>query len=184
LGTTYAWRYAGLRPRPRLVGVGYVVPAASGAVVMLCHASKAAATGRLAECGRAATTLTVPGAPTHRLPVVDRLAERLNRVVAALRGSRSHGLRRLAAAKRPFDQARAATSLERGHERAAESLDRLDDGRSLASLTAALRAAADAYGRLSDAAETGSRSAYRDAHRAVALDEQALRRELTRADLE
>jgi hypothetical protein len=184
LGRAYAWRYAGLRPRPRLVGVGYVVPIPSGAVVMLCHASQPAAAVRLAECGRAATTLTIPGAPTHRLPFVDRFAERLSRVVAALRVSRSHGLRRLAAAKLPFGQARAATSLERSHERAAESLDRLDDGRSLGSLIAALRAAADAYGGLGHAAETQSRAAYRAASHAVAREEKAVRREPTRAGAE
>jgi hypothetical protein len=183
LGGAYAWRYAGLRLRPNLVGVGYLVPVTGGAVVMLCHSSPAEAAARLAECGRAATTLVVRGARPHRTPLVDRVAARLTAVIATLRASRSDALRRLAAADRPFGQARAATSLERIHERAAEALDQTsgpEATRSLAGLAAALSTAADAYGRLGHAAETGSRSAYRTARSSVARDEKAVRRELQR----
>jgi hypothetical protein len=183
LGGAYAWRYAGLRARPDLVGVGYLVPTASGAVVMLCHAAEAAAGAapRLAECGRAATTLVIRGARPHRV-LVDRFAKDLAGVVATLRASRSAGLRRLAAADRAFGQARAAASLERSHERAARSIKRISDGTgSVSGLTAALRSAADAYGRLGRAAKTRSRSAYRDARRAVVREETAVRRELPRA---
>jgi hypothetical protein len=116
--------------------------------------------------------------------VVDPLAERLTRILAELRANRSRGLRRLAAAKLAFGQERAATSLERSHERAARSLDRLDDGGSLGRLSAALYGAADAYGRLAHAAETESPAAYADARRAVTHAERAVRRELSRADLE
>lgn len=181
LGAAYAWRYAGLRPRPDLVGVAYLVPVASGAVVMLCYAAEAAAGAapRLAECGRAATTLVIRGARPHRVPLVDRFAKDLAGVVATLRASRSAGLRRLASADRVFGQARAAASLERSHERAARSIERISDGTgSVAGLTAALRSAADAYGRLGHAAETRSLSAYRDARRAVVRAETAVRRAL------
>jgi serine/threonine protein kinase len=62
LGALYAWRYAGLQPRPHVAGTGYLVPITGGAVLMLCHASKDEARVRLAECDRAATTLVVRGA--------------------------------------------------------------------------------------------------------------------------
>jgi Protein kinase domain len=60
LGDLDAWRYGGLRPRADLVGTGYLVPTARGAVVVVCHAPRDA-TGRLGECERAATTLEVGG---------------------------------------------------------------------------------------------------------------------------
>jgi hypothetical protein len=184
LGGAYAWRYAGLRPRPDLVGVGYLMPVGSGAVVMLCHAAEAAAgaASRLAECGRAATTLAIRGARPYRVPLVDRFARELAGVVATLRASRSADLRRLLAADRAFGQARAAASLDRSHDRAARTIERISDGAgSVAGLTAALRSTADAYGRLGHAAETRSRSGYRDARRAVARADDAVRRELARA---
>jgi hypothetical protein len=184
LGAAYAWRYAGLRPRPQLRGVGYLLPIRDGAVVVLCHASGAAAAADLAECGRAATTLVVRGERAQGVPLVDRSAEQLVPVVATLRARRSRGLRRLAAAHLPAGQARAAASLQRSHEEAAQSLGRISDAdgtSSLGSLTASLRAASDAYGRLGQAAEAHSRAAYRDARRAVVVAEQAVRRDLGRA---
>jgi len=183
LGELYAWRYAGLRPRPHLAGRGYVLPITSGAVLMLCHASKREARVRLAECDRAATTLVVRGARPHRLSSVDRSRERLIRVFATLRSSRAEGLQRLAAAHLAPGQVGPATSLERGYQRAAfsvERLSRLENGGSLRGLSTTLRAAATAYGRLARAATTGSRLAYREAGRAVTRKEDALRRELAR----
>jgi hypothetical protein len=61
LGGAHAWRYAGLRPRPHLVGTAYLLPITGGAVLMLCHASRDEARVRLAECDRVASTLVVRG---------------------------------------------------------------------------------------------------------------------------
>jgi hypothetical protein len=183
LGELYAWRYAGLRPRPHVAGTGYVLPITGGAVLMLCHASKREARVPLAECDRAATTLVVRGARPHRLSSAERSRERLIRVIATLRSSRSEGLQRLAAADLAPGQVGTTTSLERGYQRAAfsvERLSRLENGGSLRGLSTALRAAATAYGRLSRAATTGSRLAYGKAGRAVTRKEDALRRELAR----
>jgi hypothetical protein len=77
-----------------------------------------------------------------------------------------------------------ATSLERSHRAAAQSLDRMSrlrDTRPLVNLTAGVRAAADAYGRLAGAARIRSRPAYRVARHAVVSREGALRRKLARA---
>ena len=184
LGAYYAWRYAGLRPRPHLAGTGYLLPITGGAVLMFCHASRDEARVRLAECERAASTLVVRGERPRRLSSVDPSRMRLIRVLAALRSSRSDGLRRLTAAQLAPGQVRAATSLERSHQRAARSLQRISrpgDASSLPSLTAALRAAADAYGRLARAATTRRRSAYREARHVVVREEEAVRRELRSA---
>jgi hypothetical protein len=184
LGGVQAWRYAGLRQPPGQLGTGYLVPTLGGAVLVICHASKDEARLRLAECDRAATTLVVHGVQPRRLSSVDRSRERLIRVIATFRDSRSRGRRRLAAAERAAGQAEAATSLRRNHERAARSVERispLEDGRSLGNLSAALRAAAAAYGRLARAATTSSSAAYTQASHAVVREDEAVRRELTRA---
>jgi hypothetical protein len=181
LGGLYAWRYAGLRPRPTLVGTGYVVPTSGGAVLLMCHASKDEARVRLTECGRAATTLVVRGDRPRQLSSVDRSRERLIRVTATLRSSRSEGRRRLEAADLAPGQVRAATSLKRAYQRAARSLDQvlaLENGDSLGSLGAASRASGAAYGRLARAATRSSPSGYRKASHAVVREEAAVRREL------
>jgi hypothetical protein len=183
LGGLYAWRYAGLRPRPQLVGIGYVVPTTGGAVLLMCHASMEEARVRLAECGRAATTLVVRGDRPRQLSAVDRSRERLIRMIGTLGSSRSEGRRRLAAADLAPGQVRAATSLKRTYQRAARSLDHmpaLENGDSLGSLSAASRAAAAAYGRLARAATRSRPSGYRKASHAVVREEAAVRRELAR----
>jgi hypothetical protein len=160
-----------------------MVPTARGAVVVICHAPEDSAAG-LAECDVAASTLVVPGERPSRPPAIDRSGQRLARTMAALRSSRSEGRRRLAAADLAPAQARAATSLQRSHERAARSVDRissLENGYSIAELSAALHATAAAYGRLAAAATTNSRSTYREASHAVTHQEEALRRELEQA---
>jgi hypothetical protein len=184
LGGLHAWRYAGLRPRPALVGTGYLVPTAAGAVLVICRSRKDEAGIRLAECERAATTLVVRGERPARLSSVDLSRQRLIRAIAALRLSRSEGRQRLVAATLPTDQARAAAALQRSHRRAAVSVDgiaALENGRSLGGLSAALRQAAAAYGRLVRAATIGSAFAYRDASRAVVSADEAVNRELARA---
>jgi Protein kinase domain len=75
LGSLYAWRYAGLRPRPHLVGSGYVVPTTAGAVVFICHAARNEAPMRLDECERAATTLTIRGERPRPLSALSRSEE-------------------------------------------------------------------------------------------------------------
>jgi hypothetical protein len=184
LGGLHAWRYTGLRPRQHLVGTGYLVPTAAGAVLVLCRSSKDEAGIRLAECGRAASTLVVRGERPVRLSSVDQSRKRLIRAIAALRASRSEGRQRLVAAELATDQARAATSLQRSHQRAARSVDAiavLENGRSLGDLSAALRAAAAAYSRLARAATISSPFAYREASRAVVHEEESVSRELARA---
>lgn len=186
LGELDAWRYAGLRPRRGLVGTGYLIPTADRAAVVICHAPKYAS-AFLSECGRVASTVTLSGEKAVPLPSVDESRERLTEVIAALRSSRAKGLRRLGAAARARGQVRAATSLERSHRRAAESLGRippLANGQSLAQWSAAVRAAADAYGRVAAAATRSNGSAYWKASRAVARAERALRDELAQASAE
>jgi hypothetical protein len=107
----------------------------------------------------------------------------LTGVIAALRSSRSDGLRRLAVAEVALGQVRAATSLQLSHQRAARSVEHisaLENGRSLGDVSTALHAAAAAYGRVAGAATRHSRFAYREASRAVAREEEALRRVLAR----
>lgn len=183
LGGLNAWQYAGLRPRPRVVGTGYLIPTMGGAVLGLCHASTNEAPVRLAECKRAATTLAIRGERPRPLSAADRSDERVIRVIASLRTNRSEGRRRLDAAELRRGQARSATSLQLSHNRAARSLDRisaLENGYSLGNLSAAVRKAAAAYGRLAHAASVSNRSAYRQARYAVGRYEEALRRELAR----
>jgi hypothetical protein len=181
LGRLDAWQYAGLRPRPHVVGTGYLVPTTGGAVLGICLASANEAPVRLAECERAATTLVVRGERPRPLSSADRSNERVIRVMATLRASRAEGRRRLEKAKLARGQARAATSLQRSHQRAAVSLERisaLENGTSLGNLSAAVRAAAAAYGRLAHAASVSNRPAYREASHAVVREDEALRREL------
>ena len=184
LGNRYAWRYAELRPRPQLVGSGYAVPTADGAVVFICHAARSEARVRLAECDRAASTLVIRGEGSRPLSALSPSEERLVRAMATLRSSRSEGRARLAAADQPRGQAGAAAALQRDYSHAARSLDGLpplENGRSLDGVSTALRDAAAAYGSLADAAESDSRSAYREAGQEVILREDDLRRELARA---
>jgi Protein kinase domain len=183
LGGTSAWQYAGLRPRRNVVGTGYLVPTAGGAVVGICHASRDEAPVRLAQCKRAATTLVIRGEQPLQLSSADRSNERMIRAVGTLRASRSEGRRRLEAAELARGQVRAAASLRNSHQRASRSFDRisaLESGFSLGDLSAAARQLAVAYGRLADAARTTSRSEYREARTEVARGEAALRRELAR----
>ena len=183
LGGLSAWQYAGLRPRPRVVGTGYLVPTAGGAVVGICHAARDEAPVRLSECRRVATTLAIRGERPLPLSAADRSNERMLRVIGTLRASRSAGRRRLETAELARGQVRAATSLRNSHERAARSLDRisaLENGFALGDLSAAVHQLAGAYGRLADAARTTTRSEYREARAAVARGEAALRRELAR----
>ncbi|MBD0282201.1 MAG: protein kinase [Thermoleophilaceae bacterium] len=184
LGSLYAWRYAGLRPRPHLMGAAYVVPTTAGAVLLVCHASRNEAGVRLDECGRAATTLRIRGERPRPLSGLGRWKERLIDVIATLRLSRSEAQRRLAAADRPRGQARAATALKVSYLRAAGSLEGLpplESGRRLDGVSGALRDAAAACGRLAAAAESGRRSAYREASHDLVLQEEEVRRELARA---
>jgi hypothetical protein len=183
LGALSAWQYAGLRPRPKVVGTGYLVPTAGGAVVGICHAARDEAPVRLSECRRAATTLAIRGERPLPLSSADRSNERMLRTIGALRASRAAGRRRLEGAELARGQIRAAKSLRQSHERAARSLDRisaLENGYSLGDLSATVRQLAVAYGGLADAARTTSRSEYREARAAVARGEAALRRELER----
>ena len=183
LGRLDAWQYAGLRPRAHAVGTGYLVPTTSGAVLVICHTSANAAPARLAECKRAATTLAVAREQPRPLSSADPSNERATRVISMLRASRSEGRRRLAAAELERDQARAATSLQLSHERAALALDRisaLENGHSLLNLSEALREAAAAYGRLAGAASAGSPWAYGEARAAVVRQDASVRRELAR----
>ena len=76
LGRLDAWRYSGLRPRPSLVGTGYLVPTTGRPVVVVCHAPENAR-ARLAECERAATTIVVRGERPRPLSPLDRSRERL-----------------------------------------------------------------------------------------------------------
>jgi hypothetical protein len=184
LGNSYAWRYAVLRPRPDLVGTGYAVPTARGAVVFTCRAPRIEARERLAQCDRAATTLVIQGEGSRPLSALSRSKERLIRVIATLRSSRSEGRRRLAAADQPEGQVRAAATLQRDYTRAAQALEGLpplENGRPLDGVSAAVRDAAAAYANLADAAQSGSRSAYREAGDELILREQEVRRELARA---
>jgi hypothetical protein len=184
LGRRYAWRYADLRPRPRLVGSGYAVPTADGAVLFMCEASRNEARVRLDECDRAATTLVVQGEPPRPLSALSRSKERLTEVIATLRSSRSEARRRLAAADRPRGQVRAATALKLRYLRAARSLDGLpplENGRPIDGVSAALRAAGAAYGSLANASKSGNRPAYREASHELVLKEEGVRRELARA---
>jgi Protein kinase domain len=183
LGGLSAWQYAGLRRRPNVVGTGYLVPTAGGAVVGICHATRGEAPVRLSECRRAATTLAIRGERPLPLSSADRSNERMLRTIGALRASRAAGRRRLEGAELARGQIRAAKSLRQSHERAARSLDRisaLENGYSLGDLSATVRQLAVAYGGLADAARTTSRSEYREARAAVARGEAALRRELAR----
>jgi hypothetical protein len=186
LGKLYAWRYAGLRPRQGVTGTGYLLPITGGAVLMVCHASEDEARVRLAECGRAATTLVVRGERPRRLSSVDRSRERLIRVITALSLSRADGRQRLAVAELAPGQVRAATSLQLSHQQAARSVERsrpLENGRSHGDVGTALYGAAATYGRLAGAALTAtthSRMPYREASHAVAREEEALRRALAR----
>jgi hypothetical protein len=183
LGNLDAWRYAGLQPRPHLVGTGYLVPTAGGAVVVICHTHEDNR-AFLAECDRVGSTLVVSGEGVRPRSLADGSGEHLAQVIATLRSSRSEALGRLGAADLAAGQVRAATSLQRGHQRAAQSVDRISplaNGRSLPQLSAALRAASAAYGRLAAAAKESSGTSYREASQAVAREEDALRRELARA---
>jgi hypothetical protein len=184
LGSLYAWRYAGLRPRPHLVGSGYVVPTAQGAVLLICHASRKEAGVRLDECDRAATTLSIDGERARPLSGLGRSKDRLIEVMGTLRSNRSEAQRRFARADRPRGQARAATALKISYLRAARSLEGLrplENGRRLDGVSGALRDTAAAYGRLAGAAESGRRSAYREASHDLILHEEQVRRELARA---
>jgi hypothetical protein len=183
LGSLYGWRYAGLRPRPHLVGSGYVVPTGAGAVMLLCHAARSEAGVRLHECEGAATTLTIRGERPRPLSGLSRSEERLIAVIGTLRSSRSDARRRLAVADRPQGQVRAATALRLSYLRAAQSLDGLpplENGRRLGGVSGALRDAGAAYGRLADAAESGLGSAYREASHDLIVKEEEIRRELAR----
>jgi Protein kinase domain len=183
LGALTAWQYAGLRPRPHVVGTGYLVPTTGGAVLAICRAPTNEAAVRLPECERAVTTLVVRGERPRPLSSADRSNEHMIRVIATLRASRSEGRRHLEAAELARGQARAATSLQLSHERAARSLDQiaaLENGYSLGDLSAAVHAVGAAYGRLADAAAGHGRSAYGQARQAVVRGEEALRRELAR----
>jgi hypothetical protein len=184
LGSGYAWRYSGLRPGRELVGSAYAVPTTAGAVVFVCHAPRTEASVGLAQCNRAATTLVLRGEESRSLSALSESKERLIRVIATLRSSRSEDRRLLVAADRPREQVRAATSLERDYLRAARSLEGLpplENGRPLDGVSAALREVAAAYGSLADAAESGRRSAYREAGHTVVLKEEGVRRELAHA---
>jgi Protein kinase domain len=183
LGRLNAWQYAGLRPRPHVVGTGYLIPTTGGAVLAICHASANAARFPLAQCKGAATTLVIGGDQPRPLASADRSNERTIRVIATLRASRSRGRRRLEAAELGRGQARAATALQLSHNRAARALDRistLESGHSLRQVSAATRNTAAAYGRLAHAALVSNLSAYREARHAVVREEEVLRRELAR----
>jgi Protein kinase domain len=183
LGRLNAWQYTGLRPRPHMVATGYLIPTTGGAVLAMCHASTDDAPVRLGECMRAVATLVVRGERPRPLSSADQSNERMTRLLATLRASRAEGRRRLKAAELGRGQARAATSLQLSHERAAWTLDRisaLENGHSLENLSAAVRNAGAAYGRLAHAASISNRSAYRRAGHAVVREEELLRRELAR----
>jgi hypothetical protein len=135
------------------------------------------------ECNRAATTLAVRRERPRPLSSADRSNESVTRITPTLRASRAEGRRRLEAAELGHGQARAATSLQLSHERAAQTLDRisaLENGHSLENLSAAVRNAGAAYGRLGHAASIGNRWVHRRAMHAVVREEELLNRELAR----
>jgi hypothetical protein len=170
LGTLEAWR------SPASGAVRYVIPTDSGKVLATCAATPAAGASLLATCERAASTLRLSSVKNVPLEsVVREDAERWRLAAGRLRVDRAAGLRRLAAAARPFGQVLSARSLARAYDRAQRRFAPLPGGGPAAQ---AAHAAAQAYRALAAAADGQSaarwNAARADVRRAEAAVAQAV----------
>jgi len=173
-----AWHYAGLRATDRRMADITVVPTSAGVLAVACLADSADASGA-AGCASQLAGLRLNSGEWLRPSVDVAAAAVAPPILRRLDGARLDARAALGRARTPRGQAHAARRLSAVHAGAAGSLAPYASGRAGA-VIAALRASAGSYARLAAAAGARAPQRYRNARRAVARDDGALRAAVTR----
>jgi outer membrane biosynthesis protein TonB len=179
LGSLVFRRYLNLLPQgaaaPETV---YALPTTAGTVIASCIAPAVNATLFASTCERAVGSLRLTSAAALTLTANPAFAKALGGVVTTLDSARGADGRRLAAARRPVDQATAARGLARAHDAAASSAARLSPGPvgadANAAIVAALHRLGSAYASLAQAAAHHDGRMYAAASTAITQADAAL----------
>jgi serine/threonine protein kinase len=179
LGSQMFRRYLNLLPRggtaPETV---YALPTTSGTVIASCVAPTANATAFASTCERAVSSVRVRFSTVLPLTGNPAFATALGGVIRTLNAAREADGRRLAAAKRPAEQAAAADRLARAYQSAAAAAGRLAPGPVGAEANDAIVTALDklgsAYGSLAHAADRSDKRRYAEASTSITQSNAAL----------
>jgi hypothetical protein len=170
-----ALRYANLRTDDGRVLDLYSVPTAASVALVACVAPEAAA-ALLAQCGRVAATLRMPGADPLELRPSPAYGAKLTSVLTRLAATREPALASLAAGR---DRAESAAKLAAAFAAASQALEATRPPEVAASVHASvvrgLRSSEQAYTKLAAAARAGDAAAYRPAAGAAAAGERGVR---------
>jgi hypothetical protein len=147
-------------------------------VIASCIAPTANAPLFASTCERAVGSLRLKSATALALSANPAFAKALGGVVATLDAARGADGRRLAAARRPADQAAAARRLAQAHDAAAKAAGRLSPGPveadANAAIVAALHRLGGAYASLAQAAAHNDGRKYAAARTAINQADVAL----------
>jgi hypothetical protein len=173
LGRYEAWRQDARRTDGGGRTVDYVIPTASGTVVVNCSASPRSAGNTLALCERTASTLRMRSERSVPLATVVETKQRWRLAAGRLQVDRIAARRGLARAPRQAGQLQAAEALARVHDRAGRRFATLAGG---GPVVQAARQTAAAYRALSRAARRNSPSGWAAARADVRRAEARLKR--------
>jgi hypothetical protein len=179
LGSLVFRRYLNLLPQgaaaPETV---YALPTTAGTVIASCIAPTVNAPLFASTCERAVGSLRLESATALALTADPAFARALGAVIATLDAARGTDGRRLAAARRPADQAAAARLLAQAHDAAAKAAARLSPGPveadANAAIVAALHGLGAAYASLVQAAAHHDGRKYAEATKAIEEADAAL----------
>jgi predicted Ser/Thr protein kinase len=179
LGSVEAYRYSDLQVRGLAGTVTvYAVPTSAGVATIVCWASRPAAGGFQADCGRVAATLRLLGATAFPLGPSPAYGHQLTLTFDRLRAASSAPLAALRTARTPGAQASAARQVAHAYSSAAQSLAGATvsprDRDAQAAIVGALTQLSGSYSRAAAAAQSGSAAAYARAGEAISVASAAL----------
>jgi len=179
LGHTQFYRYLNVTPRgTQNPETAYAVPTTAGSVVAICQ-PQGAGTTFLSDCERIIGTLQLSSASVLGLGPSSSYAAGLKTAIGKLNGQQSSAGARLSSAKKPSDQANAASDLASAFHQAGSTVQKLQPGPAATSTNAAiaiaLRNVGAGYAAMSQAAAHNNGSAYNAARRKIAAATADLR---------
>jgi hypothetical protein len=175
LGGSQFYRYRGLEPRGASAPMSvYALPTSTAGTVLAACLPQGASPAFPADCERVLATMHLLGTSPAGLGPSSSLATELNTVVGKLNAAVRMGQTRLAAAKRPGQQATAASEIAAAYGQAAGALRKLNPPSTafvaVQALAAALTKTGDGYTVLSSAASRSDGKAYDVARNDLGVD--------------
>jgi Protein kinase domain len=178
LGASQFYRYLDLMPkgatRPETV---YALPTTAGAVIAVCQPTGTSVTFMTA-CERVVGTLRLSSGKVLGLGPNAAYASAVSSVTGRLNAEANSAQARLASARTPREQAKAAAQLAAASKTAASQVQKLNPGPAAvsanAAIAAALRTISDGYASLELAAMHNDRGAYQTARSEIQRASDAL----------